>query len=176
VTHSGLRAAFFIQNEARFHMKNCCTALLSLAFVLSLHAADTPSNMGGSPLDGAREAIAQKNWAGALDRLRAIAPEQASSADFHNLMGYVLRHQSQPNMVAVLDHYERALAIDPGHRQAREYLGEAWLMLHCPDQAAQQLAAIQGLCGSTDCAEWQDLQAALVAYQNPKRHSCSISR
>ena len=157
-------------------MKNCCSALLALAFCLSLHAADTPSNMGESPLDGAREAIAQKNWVGALDRLRAIAPDQASSADFHNLMGYVLRHQSQPNMEAVLDHYDRALTIDPGHRQAREYLGEAWLMLHCPVQAAEQLAAIQGLCGSTDCEEWQDLQAALLAYQNPKRHACSISR
>ena len=129
-------------------MKTCCTALLSLAFCLSLHAADTPSNMGGSPLDGAREAIDQNNWAEALDRLRAVAPDQASSADFHNLMGYVLRHQTQPNMVAVLDHYDRALAIDPGHRQAREYLGE----------------------------EWQALQAALLAYQNPNRHSCSISR
>jgi hypothetical protein len=157
-------------------MRNCCTALLGLTFCLSLHAADTPSNMGGSPLDGAREAIAQKNWAGALNSLRAIAPDQSSSADFHNLMGYVLRHQSQPNMVAVLDHYDRALAIDPGHRQAREYLGEAWLMLHCPVQAAEQLAAIQGLCGSTDCEEWQDLQAALLGYVNPKRHSCSISR
>jgi len=157
-------------------MKNCCITLLGLAFCLSLHAADTPSNMGGSPLDGARGAIAQKNWVGALDSLRAIAPDQASSADFHNLMGYVLRHQSQPNMVSVLDHYDRALAIDPGHRQAREYLGEAWLMLHCPVQAAEQLATIQGLCGSTDCEEWQDLQAALMAYQNPKRHSCSISR
>jgi hypothetical protein len=157
-------------------MKNCYRALLGLAFCLPLHAADTPSNMGESPLDGAREAIAQKNWVGALNSLLAIAPEQTSSADFHNLMGYVLRHQSQPNMLAVLDHYDRALAINPGHRQAREYLGQAWLMLHCPEKAAKQLVTIQSLCGSTDCAEWQDLQAALVAYQNPKRHSCSISK
>ncbi len=49
-------------------------------------------------------------------------------------------------------------------------------MLHCPVQAAEQLAAIQGLCGSTDCDEWQDLHAALGAYQNPNRHSCSISK
>jgi tetratricopeptide (TPR) repeat protein len=157
-------------------MKNCCTALLGLAFCLSLHAADTPSNMGGSPLDGAREAIAQKNWAGALNSLRAIAPDQASSADFHNLMGYVLRHQTQPDMVAVLDHYDRALAIDPGHRQAREYLGEAWLMLHCPVQAAEQLATIRRLCGYSDCEEWKDLQQAILAYRNPSHHSCSISK
>lgn len=157
-------------------MRNCCTALLGVAFCLSLHAADTPSNMGGSPLDGAREAIAQKNWSEALNSLRAIAPDQASSADFHNLMGYVLRHQSQPNMVAVLDHYDRALAIDPGHRQAREYLGEAWLLLHCPDKAAEQLASIRRLCGSSDCEEWKDLQQAIVAYRNPSHHSCSTSK
>jgi len=157
-------------------MKTLNAILIGWGLCLSLKAADTPSNMGASPLDDSRAAIAQKDWAGALQRLRSLTAVHASSADFHNLMGYVLRHQNQPDMAAVLDHYDRALAIDPGHRAAREYLSEAWLLLNCPAKATEQLTIIGRLCGSHDCEEWKDLQQAIHAYRNPAHHACTIPR
>jgi hypothetical protein len=157
-------------------MKTPLLAWIFATLALTASAADTPSNMGESPLADVRAAMAEKNWTQALQNLRSRAPDQASSADFHNLMGFVLRHQVQPDMRLVLDHYEQALSLDPGHRQAREYLGEAWLMMHCPDQAAEQLKLLERSCGNTECEEWKDLQEAMLGYRNPNRHSCSISK
>jgi hypothetical protein len=51
------------------------------------------------------------------------------------------------------------------HLQAREYLGEAWLMLKQRDKAVEQLQAIERLCGNTQCAEWKDLREALDRHQ-----------
>ena len=88
-------------------------------------------------------------------------PDWESNADFHNLMGFVLRHLPVPDMERVFHHYERALALDPDHRQAREYLGEAWLMVGRQDKALEQRKAIEHLCGSTACDEWKDLHEAM---------------
>lgn len=145
-----------------------CVGLFCCALLVPLQAADTPSNMGDSPLDEARQAITAKDWRGALERLHAAELQQAewnNSADFHNLMGFVLRNLPHPNMELVFRHYERALAIDPGHRQAREYLGEAWLMVGRRDKALEQLKAIEHLCGNTSCEEWKDLYEATERHQ-----------
>ncbi len=150
-------------------MRNRSTNLLypALIFVIFLnasHAADTPSNMGDPPLEQARQFISSKDWPGALEHLQSALrqqPDWESNADFHNLMGFVLRHLPVPDMERVFHHYERALTLDPDHRQAREYLGEAWLMVGRQDKALEQLKAIEHLCGSTACDEWKDLHEAM---------------
>ena len=144
------------------HLPVCMVLLACLAG--PTRAADTPSNMGGPPLDLARQSIATQDWPTALERLQSALREQPDSdhnADFHNLMGFVLRHLPTPDMERVFRHYERALALDPSHRQAREYLGEAWLMVGQKDKALEQLQAIEQLCGNTLCDEWKDLQQAI---------------
>ena len=132
------------------------------------NAADTPSNMEASLLSDVREHIQQQAWDTALRKLSAGVredPTWSAQADFHNLMGFVLRHQTTKDMDLVIHHYHEALRLDPAHVQAREYLGEAWLMLKQPNKAIEQLQSIERLCGNTRCAEWKDLREALDRYQ-----------
>jgi tetratricopeptide (TPR) repeat protein len=144
--------------------------ILAATFFLCIvsHAADTPSNMEASLLNEVREHIQQQAWETALRKLSAGVredPTWSAQADFHNLMGFVLRHQTTKDMDLVIHHYDEALRLDPTHVQAREYLGEAWLMLKQPNKAIEQLQAIERLCGNTRCAEWKDLREALNRYQ-----------
>ena len=69
--------------------------------------------------------------------------------------------------------YDKALELDPHHRGALEYLGEAYLELDRPDDAAALLERLATACqrvahGGVDwqdsCEEWQDLKAAYDAY------------
>lgn len=145
----------------------CAAAISPLA-----GAADTPSNMDpepiaakpSDPLRSAREAIQAQQWPLALQRLQALQPQMARNADLHNLLGYVHRKQAQPDLDKAFEHYRSALDIDPGHRGAHEYIGEAYLMRNQPTQAREHLQALRRLCGGTACEEYQDLAKALAAY------------
>lgn len=136
---------------------------------------DTPSNMAPAasaraapvdPLRPARDAIAAQQWAKALDLLKAQQPTLNRNADLHNLLGFAHRKQASPDLDKALEHYRLALDIDPGHRGAHEYIGEAYLMRKQPAQAREHLQALQRLCGGTACEEYQDLAKALAAYRD----------
>ena len=153
--------------------------LAPLAVVALLPAAgwamDTPSNMApaasastvpADPLRAARDAIAAQQWAKALDLLKAQQPRLNRNADLHNLLGFAHRKQASPDLDKSFEHYRLALDIDPGHRGAHEYIGEAYLMRKQPDKAREHLAALQRLCAGTACEEYQDLAKALAAYRD----------
>jgi Flp pilus assembly protein TadD len=61
-----------------------------------------------------------------------------------------------------LKFYNMALSIDPNFVQAREYLGEAYVLAGQRPKAEQQLALIQGVCG-THCEAYTELKKALDA-------------
>ena len=153
--------------------------LAPLAVVALLPAAgwamDTPSNMApaasastvpADPLRAARDAIAAQQWAKALDLLKAQQPRLNRNADLHNLLGFAHRKQASPDLDKSFEHYRLALDIDPGHRGAHEYIGEAYLMRKQPDKAREHLQTLQRLCGGTACEEYQDLAKALAAYRD----------
>ena len=137
-----------------------------------LWAADTPSNMApepkaaapADPLRPARDAISAQQWPKALELLQAQQSRLGRNADLHNLLGYVYRKQGRPDLDKAFEHYRLALDIDPGHRGAHEYIGEAYLSRNQPAQAREHLAALKRLCGGTACEEYQDLAKALAAY------------
>lgn len=142
----------------------------------SARAMDTPSNMGpeatsdsaapADPLRSARDAIAAQQWSKALDLLKAQLPSLNHNADLHNLLGFAYRKQAWPDLEKAFEHYRLALDIDPGHRGAHEYIGEAYLMKKQPAKAREHLQALQRLCGGTACEEYQDLAKALAAYRD----------
>ena len=153
--------------------------LAPLAVVALLPAAgwamDTPSNMApaasastvpADPLRAARDAIAAQQWAKALDLLKAQQPRLNRNADLHNLLGFAHRKQASPDLDKSFEHYRLALDIDPGHRGAHEYIGEAYLMRKQPDKAREHLQTLQRLCGGIACEEYQDLAKALAAYRD----------
>ena len=137
-------------------------------------AADTPSNMDAppvvasepDPLLTARQLIQAKQWPQALAQLTNLLPRLAGNADVHNLLGYAYRKQATPDVDKAIEHYRRALSIDPAHRGAHEYIGEAWLMLKQPDKAREHLDILRRLCGGTDCEEYRDLAQAVNLYMS----------
>lgn len=129
-------------------------------------AADTPEPEPAKPADGdmaaARKAIEAKDWAGAIRLLEQAKARQPSNADAHNLLGYSERHRG--NLDAAFAHYETALRLDPKHRGAHEYVGEAWLIAGNLAKAEEHLAALAKLCASS-CEEYRDLEKSIAEYK-----------
>jgi Tfp pilus assembly protein PilF len=148
-----------------------------LAFILSLSgagvaiAADTAPSAPAKPrdttLDRARDAIAAKDWAGAQGILRDAVARDPQNADYHNLYAYSVRKGSNPDMSLVFKEYNAALAIDPKHRGAHEYLGEAYLMVGNVDKAKEHLAQLDKLC-TFGCSEFTELKTSIADYEAKK--------
>ena len=84
--------------------------------------------------------------------------KNSNTAEAWNYRGYATRKLGRTD--EGIGYYQRALALKPDYAQAREYLGEAWMVKGRPDLAGEQLKAIAGICGQ-GCEEYQDLQAAI---------------
>ncbi len=142
------------------------TAFLVAAFVSTASLA-----VGGSGDDAAQNdpaytagvaAIQAERWADAVAQFKRYTASRPRDADGHNWLGYALRKSGQlePAFAA----YRRALQLDPQHRGAHEYIGEAWLMAGQPAKAEEHLATLARLCNST-CEEHDDLKKAIAAWR-----------
>jgi cytochrome c-type biogenesis protein CcmH/NrfG len=86
------------------------------------------------------------------------------SADAHNLYAYSMRKGPHPEMDLVFRHYNEALRIDPQHRAAREYLGEAYLMTGNLAKAKELLAELDRLCRA-GCEEQAVLKREISLFE-----------
>lgn len=148
------------------------SALLAAACALGVApmawAEDTPSNMAPGVqerLATARAAVAAKDWNHAIAELDAVLKTEPRNADAHNLLGYSHRKKATPDLAKAFEHYKRALQIDPRHKGAHEYIGEAYLMDRKPAEAEKHLAELARLCGNQTCEEYADLARAIAAYK-----------
>jgi Flp pilus assembly protein TadD len=89
-------------------------------------------------------AIEKKNWPEAIKRLQQAALRDPDNADLHNYLGYSYRNLKQLDLS--LKHYYRAIALNPRHRGAHEYIGEAFLMMGEIENAEHHLAALRNIC------------------------------
>jgi Flp pilus assembly protein TadD len=110
----------------------------------------------------AQAAIDKQDWSTAISELEQARRKDAKNADVYNLLGYSLRKNGR--LDEALDRYQSALRLDPQHKGAHEYIGEAYLLKRQPDKAREHLAKLKGLCGES-CEEYQDLARALESYQ-----------
>jgi Flp pilus assembly protein TadD len=110
----------------------------------------------------ANKAIKEKNWDQAVDLLTRVQARDDKNAEIFNLLGYSERNRG--NLEAAFKHYERALALNPKHRGAHEYLGEAYLMTGNIAKAEEQLAVLNKLC-LFSCEEYRDLKTAIAGYK-----------
>jgi Flp pilus assembly protein TadD len=135
----------------------------------SVHAADTgpvPAKTSVSDrLKTARAAIQGKEWKKALAELNLAAREEPRNADVQNLLGYSYRKQGTPDLPKAFEHYQAALRLDPRHKGAHEYIGEAYLMDKKPAEAEKHLASLAQICGNTSCEEYEDLAKAIADYK-----------
>ena len=68
------------------------------------------------------------------------------------------------NHDAALSHYQAALAIEPRHRGANEYLGELYLTLGDLAKAEERLEVLDDAC-FFGCEEYTELKNAIAAYK-----------
>ena len=113
-----------------------------------------------------KKAIDDKRWADAIKAMSSAALRDTRNADIQNYLGYAYRNAGQ--MDKAFAHYERALKLNPRHRGAHEYVGEAYLMVGKPAQAQEHLKALQAIC-LMPCEELDDLKAKIDRYQREAR-------
>jgi tetratricopeptide (TPR) repeat protein len=130
-------------------------------------AAETPA-MSAAPRDPVLEqvaaATAKNDWSEAQATLRQALARNPDNADYHNLYAYSIRKGPSPDMSLVFKHYNEALRINPDHRGAHEYLGEAYLMVGNPAKAKEHLSVLDKLC-FFPCDEYSDLKRAIADYE-----------
>ena len=147
--------------------RRAAAAFFSTLMVLgAAQAADTsPAPAAGDPLlEQASSAAAQKDWTRAQAILRNALASNPGNADYHNLYAYSMRKGSSPDMHLVFKHYNEALRLDPKHRGAHEYIGEAYLMVNNVAKAKEHLAQLDKLC-FFPCQEHRDLRRAISEYE-----------
>lgn len=115
-------------------------------------------------LERAGEATARKDWPAAQAILKEAVVREPRNADYHNLYAYAIRKGPNPDMSLVFKHYNQALALDPKHKGAHEYIGEAYLMVRNVAKAKEHLAQLDKLC-FFGCQEYTDLKKAIAAYE-----------
>ena len=133
--------------------------------------SDDSIGRGAKPADPAIEAIqaavAKSDWPRARELARASVEKSPQNADYHNLYAYALRMGEKPEMDLVFRHYNEALRLDPKHRGAHEYLGEAYLQTGNLSRAKEELRALDELCFFA-CKEYTMLKQAIADYEAKK--------
>jgi len=149
------------------------------AFILALVTAtaawgmDTPKpdpepekkSAVDQPLEQVRAAIARQDWTGAQAAARKAVDRNPQNADAHNLYAFSMRKGPNPQMDLVFRHYNEALRIDPKHRAAHEYLGEAYLMTGNVPKAKEHLAILDNLC-TFGCTEYTVLKKEVALFES----------
>jgi tetratricopeptide (TPR) repeat protein len=135
------------------------------------HAADTGPGATAEPKDPVLEKVSaatkRQDWAGAVGVLKDALSADPSNANYHNLYAYAIRKGANPDMNLVFKHYNEALRIDPKHRGAHEYIGEAYLMVGNVAKAKEHLGALDKLC-FFPCIEYTDLKKAIAEYEKKR--------
>ena len=144
-----------------------------LAFpVAVLAAGGGDTNSSEAPADpviaAAREANGRKDYAKSSEILRDALAKTPGNADYHNLYAYSVRKGANPNMDLVFKHYNEALRINPQHRGAHEYIGEAYLMVGNVGKAKEHLGQLDKLC-FFPCGEYTDLKKAVAEYEAKRK-------
>jgi hypothetical protein len=108
-----------------------------------------------------KRAIGVGDWEGAIKALTGAGLRDTRNADIQNYLGYAYRRLRQ--FGPAMQHYQKALTLNPRHRSAHEHLGEAYLAQGDLAKAKEHLAAIEQIC-LIPCDEAGDLNRAIVEY------------
>jgi tetratricopeptide (TPR) repeat protein len=138
------------------------------------------SNAGAEDGDfqTALSAVAQKDWDGAIDALEKVIERRPFDDDAYTLLGYAYRKRG--DYAASIGSYWDALELNPHHRGALEYLGEAYLELGERQRAMKMLDRLAAVCRQQNspnsgdnwkqsCPEWFELESALRANDSRMR-------
>lgn len=144
--------------------------VLSLPFVPQAWADDIPTEPApaaiADDLQEARALIKRQEYRKAIPRLEAAARRSPGNADVFNLLGFCYRKSGDVDKALV--QYKEALRLNPKHRGAHEYMGEAYLMKKDIAAAEDHLKALEGICGK-GCEEYRDLAKSISVAKGSAR-------
>ncbi len=100
-----------------------------------------------------------------FDRMAKLDP---TNADAFNMLAYTQRRLGQ--LDDAFENYSKALALDPDHKGAHEYVGEAYLMVGDLAKAEEHLAALRKLCPG-GCNESRALMKSVQRYKETDKQS-----
>ena len=139
---------------------------LGLALLPGRMLADPTEKASKAQVDpeyaAGKAAIATKDWNVAIRSLSSAALRDTRNADIENYLGYAYRQSG--DLKSAFVHYQRALQLDPRHRGAHEYIGEAYLIVNDLPKAEEHLAALERIC-LIPCEEYEDLKKAVAEYR-----------
>ena len=118
----------------------------------------------GSPAEVALAVtlIEGQRYGEAVELLRPYVQRARNDADAHNWLAYAYRKSGR--LPQAFEHYRRALALEPTHRGAHEYIGEAYLQVGQPERADYHLRELARICAAA-CEEYNDLKAAIASHR-----------
>ena len=117
---------------------------------------DTPSTP--SPVKIARDLVKQEKYQEALVGLKKALTVDAKNADLLNLTGY--SHRKLQDLDNAYKFYDAALAVNPEHKGALNYLGILYVNTGQPEKAEALLARLDDACFFT-CDEYTQLKQAI---------------
>ncbi len=115
---------------------------------------------GDADFTAAAMAIDAHKYEQAIPLLQKVVARDPKNADAWNGLGFANRKLGK--YADALGFYEKALAINPEHLGANEYLGELYLLTGDMPKAQERLARLDKLC-PFGCQEYRDLKAAIAA-------------
>jgi len=118
-------------------------------------------------LKRAQEAVDFKDWEKAILILTDLTARFDRSADLENMLGFSYRMHGE--YAEAFRHYDRALALDPHHKGALEYQGEAYLETDQLPRAETNLSSLRTACDGQACVEYAALKGAIDRYKAKAR-------
>jgi tetratricopeptide (TPR) repeat protein len=140
---------------------------LPVAAALAAGSSSTPAATGSATADGeykmAQASIAQNDYSTAMTHLQNVLTATPDNADALNLMGFSERKMGK--MDESLEYYNKALALNPNHLGANEYLGELYLDMKDVKKAQERLDVLKNACGGT-CEEYTELKEKIAQFKS----------
>ncbi len=112
--------------------------------------------------ESGKAAIRSQNWSEAIGYFSKVAARDPQNAGAQNWLDYANRKSG--NLDLAFKYYNEALRLDPKHRGAHEYIGEAYLIKSDVAKAKEHLAALDRIC-FFGCDEYSDLRKAIAEYE-----------
>lgn len=112
-------------------------------------------------LELGEQAIEKGDFRAAVKRLERAVRLDARNADAFNLLAYSYRKLGK--LDPAFENYAKALALDPAHKGAHEYLGETYLLVGEVAKAEEHLSILRQLCPD-GCEESATLEQALARH------------
>lgn len=136
----------------------------------AMGTTSSPAPAASTPYDEAVKLVQAKDYKGAAALLTGLVAAEPTNADAWNYLGYSERKLG--NLPSALQAYGKALALQPEHRGANEYIGELYLQMGDLAKARERLAVLDKACW-LPCEEFTSLKEQINAYEATKRPKTS---